>query len=40
MVAADWSRLARQGHNDRSEVAKAVVYKLSLVGISYQLTNK
>ena len=34
-MADDWSRLARQVYNNHSALARAVLYKLSLVSIAY-----
>jgi len=39
-MAVDRSRLTRQTSNDCSTLARAILYKLSLVGITYELTNK
>jgi len=39
-MAVDWSRLTRQAYNNRSALARAFLYKLLLVSITYELTNK
>ena len=39
-MAANWSHLAKQAHNHHSALAMAILYKLPLVGITYELTNE
>jgi len=39
-MATDWSGLAKQAHDKRSALARAILYKLPLVSITYKLTNK